>query len=218
MPEASPNSRESAMRKRRGAGRPAARDVAGRMENLLDVATDVFLRRGYEHANVSEIARRAGASKGTIYSRYPSKAELFAAVITRKMNKLQAASSETLVSQIPLKKVLENYGVRLVMGITNSETRSLYRIFIAVSAKFPRLAYNFWNVGPQRSMTTVRDYLARHPEFKGKHPELAAEKFWALCCGHTVLRALLQEEDDTPEEVIRFKVKEATRIFLSAYT
>jgi TetR/AcrR family transcriptional repressor NalC len=119
---------------------------------------------------------------------------------------------------MPLKKVLEGYGIRILRGMSDSELRSLYKVFIAVSPKFPKLASNFWDVGPQQSMTMMRDYLTQHPEFKGKHPEHAAEMFWSLCCGQLVLRALLREEDDVSEAAIRFKVKEATRIFLSAYT
>ena len=206
------------MQKRRGAGRPAKCAVAGRMENLLDTATAVFLEHGYEHANVSEIARRAGASKGTIYSRYPTKAELFAAVFTRRMLGQQVSYAETLVSGVSLKKVLDDYGVRLVRTVLSSETRALYEVFIAASFKFPELSRNFWDIGPKRTMALLRDHLAQRPEFKGKHSEHAAEMFCSLCCGQSILGALLQREGDMPEEAIRFRVKEATRIFLSAYT
>lgn len=218
MLETSVKSRKSAVRKRCGAGRPAASEVAERMESLLDVATAVFLKHGYEHASVSEIARRAGASKGTIYSHYPSKAELFVAVIARKMLKLQVSYTEILVSEISLKKVLERFGVLLVRGMLDPETRALFEVFVAVSFKFPKLSRNFWDVGPNRSMALLRGHLARHPEFRGKRPERAAEMFWSLCCGQLFLRRLLLEEAGMPEQTIRLRVKEATRIFLSAYT
>src|ERR1700761_5951052 len=81
--------RKVAARKRKSArGRPPAEEVAARAERLLDVATEVFLEKGFKGASVSEIARRAGASKQTLYARYPSKAALFAALVERKASLL----------------------------------------------------------------------------------------------------------------------------------
>jgi AcrR family transcriptional regulator len=188
------------------------------MEKLFDTAAAVFLEHGFENANVSEIAARAGASKGTIYSRYPTKADLFAAVLTRQTLELQVYDAEILTSHKPLKQVLESYGVRLLQRVFNSEWTALYKVFIAKSPMFPKLTSNFWEVGPRQSMAMLRDYLAKHPEFKGKDPGHAAEMFWSLCCGQAVLKALLQKEHAMSEAAIRAKVKEAIRIFLSAYS
>ena len=77
------------IKKRRGAGRPRAREAAARQQDLLNRATEVFLEYGYANASVAEIARRAGASKRTIYARYRTKADLFIAVIARKTQELQ---------------------------------------------------------------------------------------------------------------------------------
>jgi len=218
MPEVSAKSRKSSVRKCRGGGRPAASKVAARMESLLDVATAVFLKHGYEHTSVSEIARRACASKGTIYARFPTKADLFAAVVSRKLLELRMSYAETLTLHASLKEVLEGYGDRLVRVMANGEINSLYKVFIEASLKFPKLAGNFWNVVHLQSMTVLRDYLVRLPEFNGEYPEHAAEMFWCLCCGQFTMRSLLQNDGKLTEAAIRFRVKEATRIFLSAYT
>jgi AcrR family transcriptional regulator len=216
--QAGRQSKSVAVRKRPGAGRPAASEVAGRVEHLLDTATEVFLEHGYGNTNISEIAQRAGASKRTIYARYPTKAALFTAIVTRKTGKLQESYAETLVPGKPLGKVLEGFGIQLLRAMSQEELRALNRVSVAESQKFPQLASKFWEVGPQRSMLMLRDYLAVHPEFKGKQPEHAAEMFLSLCCGLTVVRAQLQKSRRMPEETIRFYVMEAVRIFLSAYS
>jgi AcrR family transcriptional regulator len=46
---------------------------------ILEQAVDVFAERGYGTATVDEICRRAGLSKGALYSYFPSKQELFVA-------------------------------------------------------------------------------------------------------------------------------------------
>jgi AcrR family transcriptional regulator len=208
---------KAAKRIHRGAGRPAAREVESRVEHLLDLATTVFLECGYEDTKIAEIAVRAGASKGTIYSRYPSKADLFAAVITRKSLQLQMSYAETLVAENSLKKVLESYGDRLVRGMFDPGVRSIYKVFIAASPRFPKLAKNFWNIGPHRSMEMLQEFFAKHSDFKGENPAYAAELFWSLCCGQFALRSLLLEEEDVSEKHLRFRVKEAVRVFMAAF-
>ncbi|MBX3285157.1 MAG: TetR/AcrR family transcriptional regulator [Actinobacteria bacterium] len=49
--------------------------------DVLDAAAEVFATRGYDGASISGIAAAAGVTKGAIYGHYPSKAELFIAVI-----------------------------------------------------------------------------------------------------------------------------------------
>ena len=44
---------------------------------LLEAATAVFLEHGFERALMSEISNRAGCSKGTLYSYFKSKEDLF---------------------------------------------------------------------------------------------------------------------------------------------
>jgi AcrR family transcriptional regulator len=52
-----------------------------RQEQILNAALEVFARKGYAAATVPEIAQAAGVAIGTIYIYYPSKRELFLAVI-----------------------------------------------------------------------------------------------------------------------------------------
>jgi AcrR family transcriptional regulator len=52
-----------------------------RRRQILKAGLDVFSRKGYTAATIPEIARAAGIATGTIYIYYPSKRELFIAVI-----------------------------------------------------------------------------------------------------------------------------------------
>jgi AcrR family transcriptional regulator len=50
-------------------------------QRLIDAAAAVFARRGYDGASIAEITSEAGLSSGAVYSRFGSKAELFAATL-----------------------------------------------------------------------------------------------------------------------------------------
>jgi AcrR family transcriptional regulator len=52
-----------------------------RERQIIEAARDVFIAKGFAAATTAEIARRAGVAEGTIYNYFPSKRELFIAVI-----------------------------------------------------------------------------------------------------------------------------------------
>lgn len=55
------------------------RDVKRNLERVLRAAQELFAERGAD-VRMEEVARRAGVGVGTIYRRFPSKEQLFAAV------------------------------------------------------------------------------------------------------------------------------------------
>jgi AcrR family transcriptional regulator len=61
-----------------------------RREMILDAALDVFSKGGFQDADVDEIAQLAHVGKGTVYRYYPSKRELYLAVVERVFSHLQA--------------------------------------------------------------------------------------------------------------------------------
>lgn len=53
-------------------------------ETILDAACSVFASEGFDRANMSAIAERAGITKPTLYSRFGSKDALFTAAVGRE--------------------------------------------------------------------------------------------------------------------------------------
>jgi len=72
-PLASPSVR----RERRKEARPG---------ELLDAALDLFVEKGFAATRVEEVAARAGVSKGTLFLYFPSKDELFKAVVRQSIS------------------------------------------------------------------------------------------------------------------------------------
>jgi AcrR family transcriptional regulator len=57
------------------------KDAQSRRKTILDAALDVYTEVGYHEARISDIAKRAGIGKGTVYLYFPGKKELFLALI-----------------------------------------------------------------------------------------------------------------------------------------
>ncbi|MDD2845163.1 MAG: TetR/AcrR family transcriptional regulator [Rhodoferax sp.] len=53
---------------------------------LLAAALDLFVEKGFAATRVEEVARRAGVSKGTLFLYFPSKEELFKAVVRENIS------------------------------------------------------------------------------------------------------------------------------------
>ena len=55
---------------------------------VLDAARSIFLALGYHAATVEEIADKAGFSRGVVYSRFGTKADLLLALLDRRIDEL----------------------------------------------------------------------------------------------------------------------------------
>jgi len=62
---------------------------------LLDTASRLFSRSGYDAASVADICLAAGVSKGAFYHHFPSKQALFLAILEQWLTGLDKAFGET---------------------------------------------------------------------------------------------------------------------------
>lgn len=66
-------------------------DPQAKRERLLTAAAEVFARRGLD-APMSEVAEAAGAGVASVYRAFPSKNELLAALVSRRLDQFVAAA------------------------------------------------------------------------------------------------------------------------------
>jgi len=59
-----------------------------REERILNAAAELIAHYGYDKTTVSEIAKKAGVSKGAIYLHYASKEDLLAALLLREQRRM----------------------------------------------------------------------------------------------------------------------------------
>jgi AcrR family transcriptional regulator len=79
-------------------------DAKRNRERILEVAKQVFTRRGAE-ASMDEIAKRAGIGPGTLYRHFPTRDELLAAVYISQVEKL-AEAQRRFSAELPPKEAL----------------------------------------------------------------------------------------------------------------
>ncbi len=195
-------------------GRPPLNATA--RKRILAVTARVFLEHGYEHASTSEIARRARTSKQTLYGLFPSKAELFVAVIGAHTEALFARHTEYIESTQSPREALAEIGIETLELFTAPRFLALYRILVAESHRFPDLARLLWDRCQIRGRELLAAYL-RSRRIGGPRYDRSAAKFISFILGDYVINAMLNPDLELSDRAVRKRVREAVDDFLLLY-
>ena len=106
---------------------PYAKGMATR-EEILDVAFELFVRKGYDRTSVREIARSTGLSQAGLLHHFSSKEELFVEVLRRRDER----NSEAYRS-----KAGEDISVGGLVSVVahNAQEPGLVRLYVTMSAE-----------------------------------------------------------------------------------
>jgi len=85
------------------------RERQAHRNEILDAALTVFIRNGYYHATVDQIAQEAEFAVGTIYNFFESKEELYKALMMKKAEQYHRALMEVLAKEDDVLTVLDDY-------------------------------------------------------------------------------------------------------------
>ena len=204
--------------KQRVGVRPRVEDE--RLEELLDIATDVFIAHGFESASTNEIAKRAGSSKGTFYSRFPTKEKLFIAVLERRMDRIFSLVSEALPLDPPIEQTLREYGSRVLELFLSQDQLALFRVVSMESTRFPELGIRFYELGPKRGQTLVGQYMKeqiKRGNLMDEDPHVMAEHLMSLITGGPVRWLVLGLKRSPIANNGQRHVEEAVKAFLRSY-
>jgi AcrR family transcriptional regulator len=112
-----------------------------RPQELLDAALALFVEKGFAASRMDEVAQRAGVSKGTLYLYYPSKEELFKAVVRHNLSSLIAEGQEVAAnfegsSSELLSCLMHTWWDR----VGNTPAAGIHKIVLSEVRNFPELA------------------------------------------------------------------------------
>ncbi|GEO80836.1 TetR/AcrR family transcriptional regulator [Pararhodospirillum oryzae] len=210
------------------AGSGSAHGALGRREArkhdrraaIIEVARALFFERGYADTPMSLIASRVGGSKTTLWSYFPSKADLFAAVLDEVTARLQGRSIEALSLETGIKEGLYRFCLAFSDMILTDEAVRLQRMIAAEAQRFPELGKLFYERGPKATLRRLEHYLGTAMavgKLRPADPTLAARHLVSLCQGATLSWRLWNAgPEPTPEQVER-DVALGLDVFLRAY-
>lgn len=120
---------------------PRQRRKDERPQELLQAALELFVERGFSATRSEEVAQRAGVAKGTLYRYFPSKQELFKAVVrehlvARLADFAAAAAQHQGRVQDLLRHMMQTWWASVGQGAAGG----ISKVMLVEARNFPELA------------------------------------------------------------------------------
>ncbi len=132
-----------------------------RPAEILDAALACFKERGFAATRLEDVATKAGVTKGTIYLYYPSKEELFKAVVrgvlVPNIERLEAALDAPGSAVALLKQLFTMW----IQHILPSPVSIIPKLVIAEASNFPELARFYLETAVHRGLRLITAVLRR---------------------------------------------------------
>jgi AcrR family transcriptional regulator len=199
------------------AGRPTRAQQVQRHEELLSVALDIFLERGFEQATMEEIATCVGMSKRTVYAYYEDKPALFKAAVRRaiELYTIPRAAIEAVVTG-DLEESLTAIARQRIANLTTPVANKLQRILGTQSFRFPVLFNESFEKGAGPVIDVLCDLFARYSaqgEISVPEPQRVATSFLSLAAGGPA--RVIASGNVLDEAEIESRIRFAVGLFLN---
>ena len=167
--------------------------AAGRREQILRVATRLFARQGCQGTTTKEIARKAGVTEALIFRHFPSKDDLYWAVIQGKIK--SAPPGDELRENLSATGADLDVFAGLAAQILDRRARdqSLSRLLLYSALENHRLSQRFFRTYVADYYQVLSDHIRRRIQdgaFRRVDPLLAARGFLGMVIYHSWVQEL----------------------------
>ena len=196
-----------------------------RRQAIIAAAAQLFQEAGYEGASMNELAKRLGGSKATLYGYFPSKEELFGAVVrTVATNHLFDATRELngdIAGRTALEMALIHFGERMLYVLTNEKSATdVYRMVVAEAGRSD-VGRLFYEAGPSESIAILASVLEgamARGEIRRADARVAAMQYTALVTAEVTTRIFQQDPPPLALKEIQQMVARAADLFFAGMT
>ena len=126
---------------------------------ILEAASALFVEKGAK-TSMTEIARRAGVSKQTLYNRFPTKTDIGRALAAQRSDAVTAP----LTSGAGPEEVLAAIAETLIGKVCQGGKGASLRGVALVSPEAPELARAIYDAGPGESVRRIAAWLEAQDE------------------------------------------------------
>jgi AcrR family transcriptional regulator len=197
----------------------AAEDGAKRRQ-IVEGARQIFLARGFDAASMSDIARAAGVSKGTLYVYFENKEQLFQAIVHEECQVHAEAAFDLDHANHDVEAVLARLGSAYLRFLCSTMKASALRTVVAIADRMPEIGRVFYETGPAVGIARLADYLKAQNEagvLVVDDCTVAAAQFLDSCKSTLFMPVLFNFSEPPQEDAITHVVGIAVRTFLRAY-
>ena len=133
-----------------------------RPQEITAAALEAFAEKGYSATRVTDVAERAGVSKGLLYLYFKTKEELFKAVIKSFVSpRIDALKAEIESTDLTAEEYLRGPFLAFAKQVPKSPARILVRLMIAEGARHPDLTGWYHRNVVSQGLAALRSLIER---------------------------------------------------------
>src|SRR5438874_2056985 len=167
--------------------------AADRREQILDAATQLFARQGFQGTTTKQISEQTGVTEALIFRHFASKDELYWAVIERKIK--AAAPGEHMRERLSAGgsdlEVLSGVATQILERRAKDQTLS--RLLLYSALENHRLSHRFFRTYVAEFYEMLAEYIRgriAEGNFRPVNPLIAARGFLGMVVYHSWIQEL----------------------------
>lgn len=186
---------------------------------LVAAAVSVFATHGYEQTSMEDIRERAGCSKGTLYSYFASKDELFLqTLLEATVQEVSEMVWEPKGGEESTESFLNRFGFLFLKTLYAPRFQGLRRLaFSSPNVEVGLSVYQQVVKPYEARVTTLLGQLMDTGALRRADPEVAAHHFGGLLESELFLKFLLRAIDVPTEAQLKGAAARAVAVFLTGY-
>ena len=212
---ASPPEPDQTPTARKRGGRPSAEHAGEVDRRILDAATTLFLRAGFDATSCDQVVAMAGAGKATLYARYANKDALFSAVVHRALEGVAPAAPD-FPNAMPVRERLHAVGLHLLQQALTEESVALLRVCLTTAQRLPELSRLVDQSGRDSGVASIVAALAGPSPDQVDAATAIAQRFIDLVIVPQQMRALVGDDRDHLDAAAPRRVDEAIDLLARA--
>jgi len=197
---------------------PPTRD--SKEEAIIEAARTTFLANGYDGASMDEIALAAGVSKRTVYNRFRSKEELFAAAIDEMCRRILPVDMAAIEASRTTEQFVNEMAHAFLRGVLEPDALALRRIAAFEAGRNAALGRTYLEHGPAYMAATFAPALERAAKREGikiDDVETAIYQLGALISEPLYTEMLLGATPDNLDAAIDTQIASGLEAFWRIY-
>jgi len=167
--------------------------AADRRQQILDIATRLFARQGFQGITTRQIAEHSGVTEALVFRHFASKEELYWAVIERKIKASGAREKMQQRLDAPGTDLEVLSGIASEILERRAKDQTLSRLLLYSALENHRLSHRFFRNYVAEYYEVLAEFVRRRiaeGQFRPVDPLLAARGFFGMVIYHSWIQEL----------------------------
>ncbi len=104
---------------------------------ILDAAKEAFIDQGFAATSMDTVAKLAEVSKRTVYNHFPSKEDLFTAIVMELIGYFSQSMTMTFMPEVPVREQLKAIAQAKVATMLNDDLLQISRLVLSETIRAP---------------------------------------------------------------------------------